>query len=120
MTSRAAANVKSKPELNGKSARVIQLDAEKNRFLVQVLSETKEGEKISLKQKCLVVKKMSGKDDGEKDVKVEEKEVKRQKVDDDDDDEERVGAGGEEKESKKKIQKDATKKKMMKSTWRPR
>jgi len=105
------ANVKSKPELNGKSARVIQFDAEKNRFLVQVLSETKEGEKISLKQKCLV-KEMNGKDDGEKDVKVEEKEVKRQKVDDDDDDDdgERVGAGGEEKESKKKIQKDTTKK----------
>ena len=67
------ANVKSKPELNGKSARVIQFDAEKNRFLVQVLSETKEGEKISLKQKCLVKKMHDDKDDGEKDVKVEEK-----------------------------------------------
>ena len=50
------ANVKSKPELNGRAAKVIGFDEEKGRYLVELLEGGKE--KVALKRKCLLVNKV--------------------------------------------------------------
>ena len=82
------ANVKSKPELNGRAAKVIGFDEEKGRYLVELVDGGKE--KVALKRKCLlekVVVVLEGKKTGrEEDAAFfqspfeEEKRTKKQKV----------------------------------------
>ena len=78
------ANVKSKPELNGRAAKVIGFDEEKGRYLVELLEGGKE--KVALKRKCLLEKVvLEGKKTGREEDAFfqspeEEKRTKKQKL----------------------------------------
>ena len=135
------ANVKSKPELNGRAAKVIGFDEEKGRYLVALESGGKE--KVALKRKCLLLVKVlegKGKTGREEDavfrveeekrtkkqkkVGVEEEETKEKeniddKNDDDDDDDDDASKRGardtKNKTKKEEAKKTLTKKKTEKS-----
>ena len=78
------ANVKSKPELNGRAAKVIGFDEEKGRYLVELLEGGKE--KVALKRKCLLEGKKTGREEDaaaffqKSPFFEEEKRTKKQKV----------------------------------------
>ena len=78
------ANVKSKPELNGRAAKVIGFDEEKGRYLVELLEGGKE--KVALKRKCLLEWKKTGREEDaaaffqKSPFFEEEKRTKKQKV----------------------------------------
>ena len=84
------ANVKSKPELNGRAAKVIGFDEEKGRYLVELVDGGKD--KVALKRKCLLEKvvvvlpegKKTGREEEDgtffQSPSEEEKRTKKQKV----------------------------------------
>ena len=78
------ANVKSKPELNGRAAKVIGFDEEKGRYLVELLEGG--NEKVALKRKCLLEWKKTGREEDaaaffqKSPFFEEEKRTKKQKV----------------------------------------
>ena len=78
------ANVKSKPELNGRAAKVIGFDEEKGRYLVELVDGGKD--KVALKRKCLLEGKKTGREEDaaaffqKSPFFEEEKRTKKQKV----------------------------------------